>query len=298
MDRLSSIQAFIRVAETRSFTRAADQLGISRSAVSKLIAALEVETGVRLLHRTTRRVYLTAEGEAYLIRVQQALEDLECAACMARKEYGQLQGRLWVQIPTCIGRSLLIPKLVDFQAKVPKLNLFLSSSDRHIDLFGEGVDCAILIGKLPDSDYIAHPLAPLEQWTCIHPSLLQGHSTPGHPAELSHFPILQYFFPAKPVVEPFSFTKDRQTVRPKTRQTLAFDDDSMLLAAGLAGMGVFQTSVDVVRPHVETGELIRLFPDWTAPSYSVHLLTPPSTRVPARVKVFADWITQAFAIQA
>ncbi len=291
MDRIDSIQAFIRVAESGSFTRAGDQLGISRSTVSKLIASLEAEIGIRLLNRTTRQVHLSPEGQNYLIRVRRALEELDAAALSIRRDYSQLSGRLWVQIPTCIGRPILIPRLEEFRSLAPRLELFLASSDRHIDLFGEGVDCAIQVGELPDSDYIAHPLEPLRQWTCIAPSLLGDREPPNHPSELSEFPLLQYFFPGKPVAEPFCFRKNGQTLQLKVQRTLAFDDDSMLLAAGLNGLGVLQISTHAAGPHVAKGELIRLCPDWDPPSYPVHLLTPSLNRMPTRVRAFTDWIT-------
>ncbi|HEV7715621.1 MAG TPA: LysR family transcriptional regulator, partial [Steroidobacteraceae bacterium] len=184
MDQLTSMRTFARVAELNSFTRAADGLELSRAVVSTQIADLERHLGVRLFHRTTRRVTLTADGTEYLERCRRILADVEAADEAVKRTRLRPQGRLRVDVPVAFGRHLLMPALPQFTARYPDLSLEVQYNDRVVDLIAEEVDVAVRVGPVGDKNLVARSVCRTRMVTCASAQYLAEHGVPAHPDEL------------------------------------------------------------------------------------------------------------------
>ena len=172
------LRIFSRVAELASFSRAADQLGLTRARVSVAVQQLEERLGTRLLQRTTRSVRLTEDGARFLDRCKDYLAEGEQLATMFRLHAGGLTGRLRVDLPNAIARDLVIPRLPEFLARHPALEVGISTSDRRVDLVHEGFDCVLRVGMLGDSELVARPLGALRMANAASPGYLRAHGTP------------------------------------------------------------------------------------------------------------------------
>jgi DNA-binding transcriptional LysR family regulator len=178
MLRPEQLQIYTRVAELASFTQAADSLGLPKASVSQAVQQLEAELGTRLLHRTTRRVQTTQDGQVFYERCKDLLAQLDEAQSLFRKGGEALRGRLRVDMPSGIARQQVLPHLAEFLALHPELELELSSTDRRVDLVREGFDCVLRIGTLDDSALVARPLGHMAQINCASPAYLARHGTP------------------------------------------------------------------------------------------------------------------------
>ena len=185
MDQLLALKVFVRIAETGAFSRAADSMNIPRPTVTKLVQDLEQHLGVRLLQRTTRQVSVTADGSAYYERAKRLIAELEDMDQLASGARTQLRGRLRVDVGSVLANRILIPALPQFRQQYPELQLELGVSDRPIDLIGDGVDCVIRGGDLPDSTLVARHLADLDWVTCASKDYLAAHGQPQHPEDLA-----------------------------------------------------------------------------------------------------------------
>ena len=165
---LHHLRIFVRVAELGSFTLAADQLGLAKGGISSAVQQLETYLGTRLLHRTTRRVTLTPDGEQFLERCKELLADAEQLQAMFQPAASGLRGRLRIDMPTTTARDIIIPRLPEFLAAHPLLEVGISSTDRFVDLVQEGFDCVLRIGELANSDLVVRPLGLLKMLSLIH----------------------------------------------------------------------------------------------------------------------------------
>jgi DNA-binding transcriptional LysR family regulator len=195
VDRIDHLRIFLRVAETGSFTLSADQLALPRASVSTAVQALEARLGTRLLHRTTRRVRTTPDGEALLERARTLLADVEELEQQFRPTRGAVGGRLKVDVPSRVARRLIAPALPSFFALYPTMELELGSSDRTIDLVQEGVDCALRVGPLASSSLVARPLGHFALVNCASPAYIARHGMPADPADLRRHWAVNYAAP-------------------------------------------------------------------------------------------------------
>ncbi len=198
MDRLQALQAFVRVAETHSFSEAARRLRSSKSAVSRNVGALESALGARLFNRTTRSLNLTEAGRAYFERVSRVLADLEEADHALSHLQAKPRGRLQVSAPMSFGFLHLAPALPDFLARYPEVDVELSLSDRYVDVVDEGFDLAMRIGALQDSSLMARRLAPIRMALCASPDYFQRRGTPQSPDDLKSHECLRNSNVAQP----------------------------------------------------------------------------------------------------
>ena len=178
MHQLDAMRIFVRVTETGSFTQAADSLGLPRASVSNAIKQLETKLGTRLLHRTTRRVQLTQDGQACVERCKDLLADMEEWETMFVARGQALTGRLRVDLPATLARTTVIPQLPTFLAQHPALRIELSSTDRRVDLVREGFDCVLRVGAVADSTLIARPLGRMRQVNVASPAYLERFGVP------------------------------------------------------------------------------------------------------------------------
>ena len=178
MNTLEAMQIFIRVAELASFTRAADSLGIPKASASTAVQQLEASLGARLLHRTTRKVQMTHDGQAFYERSKDLLTDVDELQSMFQQGEQSLRGRLRVDMSGGVARLFVLPQLADFMQAHPLIELELSSTDRLVDLVREGFDCVLRVGPLVDSSLVARPLGAFRIINCASPAYLERHGTP------------------------------------------------------------------------------------------------------------------------
>ncbi|MDG6693142.1 LysR family transcriptional regulator, partial [Staphylococcus aureus] len=169
MDKIHAMRLFVRVAELESFTRAAETLSLPKGSVSRQVQALESALGTRLLHRTTRRVHLTQDGQVYYERARDLLANLDELDGLFLHDPASVSGRLRVDMPVAVAQNVVIPRLPEFLHHYPGIALELSSSDRLVDVVREGFDCVVRVGQLKDSGLVARPLGKLSQVNCASP---------------------------------------------------------------------------------------------------------------------------------
>lgn len=292
MDRFDAMQAFARVVEAGSFTKAAETLRLSRSTVSALVRQLEAHLRVKLLHRTTRQVSVTADGAAYYERVVHLLGDLDDAETSLSGATAAPRGRLRVDVPSPFARTLLVPALPDFHARYPDIQLDLGVSDRRVDLIGEHVDCVVRGGMITDPSLVARHIGDLQLGVYAAPRYLQRMGTPAHPNALedSDHRIVGFLWARTGRPLPYAMRRGDESVGVHGRYVVALDDGNAYLAAGLAGLGVLWLPTYMAATHVAQGELVALFEDWTLAPMPLHLAFPPNRHVSAKLRVFIDWI--------
>ena len=300
MDRFDALQAFARVVESGSFTKAAQTLHIRRATVTQLVQQLEAHLRVQLLHRTTRTVKVTADGAAYYERVARLLVDLEDAERSLSTASTAVRGYLRVDVPSPLACLVLIPALPEFLARYPEIQLDLGVSDRVVDMVGDNVDCVVRGGTLSNPSLIGRHVGDLALRVYAASSYLQRLGTPAHPCVLAgadHCTVgFRWARTGKPL--PFAMHRGDEHVQVQGRYVCAVDDGNAYLAAGLAGMGVFWLPDYMARPHVASGELVPLFEDWELEPMPLYVSYPPTRHVSPKLRVFIDWVAELMAQHA
>ncbi len=298
MDRFDAMQAFARVVETGSFTKAADTLHMSRTSVTQLVQQLEARLRVRLLNRTTRKVNVTADGAAYYERVLRLLADMDDAETSLSSASAVARGTLRVDVPSPFASMILVPALPAFHAKYPNIQLHLGVSDRVVDLIDENVDCVIRGGELNDLSLAARHVGSLQMGVYAAPAYLAQAGLPTRPQELedAHHRIVGFLWSRTRSVLARTMHRDGYSVTVQGRYALAVDDGNAYLAAGLAGMGVLWMPSYMAKAHVERGDLIHLFQDWVLEPMPIYLAFPPNRHVSTKLRVFMDWIAELMAL--
>lgn len=300
MDRFDAMQAFARVVETGSFTKAADSLHMSRTSVTQLVQQLEARLRVRLLNRTTRKVNVTADGAAYYERVLRVLADVDDAETSLSGASASPRGRLRVDVPSPLARMILIPALPAFYARYPDIQLDMGVSDRMVDIIGESVDCVVRGGELTDQSLMARHVGDLQLGVYAAPSYLALAGSPVHPRELedTHHRIVGYLWARTGKAVPYAMRSGDESVNVRGRHALAVDDGNAYLAAGLAGLGILWLPDYMARPHRARGELVPLFEDWKLDAMPLYIAFPPNRHVSAKLRVFIEWVAGLMAEHA
>lgn len=297
MDRFDAMQAFVRVVETGSFTKAAGTLHMSKTSVTQLIQQLEARLRVKLLNRTTRKVNVTADGAAYYERAVRVLADVDDAETSLSAAAVLPRGRLRVDVPSPFARFILIPALPAFHAKYPDIQIDLGVSDRMVDLIGENVDCVVRGGELTDQSLMARRIGDLQLGVYAASSYLHRVGTPKHPRDLEdpRHHIVGYRWARTGKLFPMVMQRASEAVQVQSRYVLAVDDGNAYLAAGLAGMGVLWLPTYMVSESVERGELVPLLKDWQLHSMPMFVAYPPNRHISLKLRVFIDWIVELMA---
>ncbi len=297
MDRLRALQAFTRVAELGSFTRAAEQLQWPKASVTVLVQQLEEHLAVKLLHRTTRRLTLSDDGAAYLEGVQRLLADLDELDSAVAQRRANPRGRLRVDVPAAAGRHVLAPALPDFLQRYPQIELELGSGDRPVDLLAEGVDAVIRGGLMHDDALVARSLGAFEVVTCAAPAYLQRHGLPTSPQTLrSEGHVAVNFFSAKTGrVFEFDFVRDGERVSLTLPQHVAANDADTHVALGVAGLGLIQVPrTRHVRALIDGGQLLPVLHAWSGGTLALVVMYPRHRHLSARLRVFIDWVVALY----
>jgi len=290
MDRMDLFRVFARVVECSSFTRAADSLGLPRSSVSAAVQALEARLGVRLLHRTTRRVSPTEDGAVFYERCQRLLSDVEEAEGLFRNAGGRPHGRLRVDVPGRIGRLVIAPALPEFLDRYPEIDVDLGMTDRAIDLVEERADCVVRVGPLGDSGLVGRRIGELELINVASPDYLARHGTPRGPQDLDGHLAVNYASPSSGRIEPWEWLEGEAVRTRPMRGRVCVNSAEGLIAGCLAGMGLIQIPAYDVAGHVAAGELVRVMADHQAQPMQMTLLYPHRRQAPERLKVFSVWL--------
>lgn len=300
MDRFDAMQAFARVVEAGSFTKAAETLRMSKTSVTQLVQQLEARLRVRLLNRTTRRVNVTADGAAYYERVLRLLADLDDAETSLSSASASPRGRLRVDVPSPLARMILVPALPAFHARYPDIQLDMGVSDRKVDLIGDNVDCVVRGGELTDQSLVARHVGDLQLGVCAAPGYLERAGTPSHPRELedTHHRIVGFLWARTGKALSYAMRRNGESVTIHGRYVLAVDDGNAYLEAGLAGLGVLWLPDYMSRMSLARGELVPLFEDWHLDPMPLYVAFPPNRHVSAKLRVFIDWVVELMAEHA
>ncbi|WP_426399571.1 LysR substrate-binding domain-containing protein [Ralstonia sp. R-29] len=297
MDRFDALQAFTRVVEAGSFTKAAQTLQISKTTVTQLVQQLEAHLRIKLLNRTTRQVNVTPDGAAYYERAVRLLADLEDADTSLSSASATPRGRLRVDVPTPFARLVLAPALPAFHARYPDIQLHIGVSDRMVDVIGDNVDCVLRGGELADSSLQARRVGELLLGAYAAPRYLEQAGTPTQPSDLehTHHRMVGFLSARSGKVIPLSLQRDGERIDVRARYMAALDDGNAYEAAGLAGAGVFWLPRYMADAHVARGELIPLFTDWHVPPMPMYLVYPPNRHVSAKLRAFMAWVDELMA---
>lgn len=296
MDKLQAMEVFVQVVDAGSFTRAADNMKLPKATVSTLISNLEAALTVKLLNRTTRALSVTADGAAYYERCRAILADVQDAEDSLSKTRSSASGRLRVDVPSAIGRDLLMPALPDFFKRYPDITLELGCSDRPVDLIEEGVDCVVRGGSLADSSVlVARRIGALHFMTCAAPSYLAVHGRPTHPEDLLRHLCVNYFSAKTGKIYEWDFFRDGERIQLQVPGHLAVNDSTAYHAAALSGIGIVQMPLYTARPHLDAGTLEAVLEDWCSEPVALHVMYPQNRHLSAKVRAFVEWVAELFA---
>lgn len=300
MDRFDAMQAFARVVEAGSFTKAAETLHMSKTTVTQLVQQLEARLRVKLLNRTTRKVNVTADGAVYYERVLRLLADMDDAETSLSGASTLPRGRLRVDVPSPLARMILVPALPAFYAQYPDIQIDMGVSDRLVDMIDENVDCVVRGGELMDQSLMARRVGDLQLGVFAAPSYLARAGMPAHPSELedSHHRIVGFLWARTGKALPYAMHNGVERVQVKGRYALAVDDGNAYLAAGLAGLGVLWLPTYMSKAFEARGELVPLFEHWNLDSMPLYVAFPPNRHISLKLRVFIDWVAELMAQHA
>ncbi|WBH16175.1 LysR family transcriptional regulator [Sphingomonas radiodurans] len=288
--RLPDLEAwaiFATVAEHRSFTAAADALGLSKATISKAVSRLEADIGQSLFHRTSRRLALTEAGRPLAEHAALILASAHVAEEAARDAASAPAGRIRLAAPMTFGVGKIAPLLADFLAAHPGIEIDLHLSDARVDIVAEGFDIALRIAELPDSSLRARRLCTIQTYLVAAPSYLAAHGTPTHPGQLGDHALLGY----TNINGPWRFRgAGGVEVSVKAEGPISANSGEALLPALVAGLGITRLPAFILGDTLETGAVVELLPEWRAAPVGLHLLTPPSPLRPARVEALIAFL--------
>lgn len=289
---LQELRVFARVADLGSFSRAADQLGLAKGRVSAAVQHLEVQVGARLLHRTTRQVRLTPDGEAFLERCKELLADAEQLQAMFQPSAAQLRGRVRIDLPNTFARDVVLPRLPGFLAAHPLLEIAISTTDHRVDLVREGFDCVLRIGQLADSELVARPLGVLRMVNVASPAYLRAHGTPKTLADLARHRVVHYSPRLSMQGAGWEYAEGAEVKLLPMAASVVVNGTDAYQAACLAGLGLIQAPARGTRRLVDEGRLVEVLPRFVPPPMPVSLLYPHRRHVPPRVQAVLQWMEE------
>lgn len=294
MDRLTSMIVLVKAVELRSFTAAAEALGVSPQMVGKRIAALEARLGTRLLNRSTRRQSLTAAGQIYYDRCRSVLADAEAAEDAVHMLNKAPRGRLRINAPVTFGTFCLAPLVTRYLAGFPEVDVELVLSDRFVDIVEEGFDVVLRLGELRDTTLIARSLAPSRLIACAAPGYLRHRDTPKEPEDLVSHECLHFMAWSGLSANEWSFTRDGETRSVRISGRYRVNDARVLRDVAIAGWGVIMQAERVVADDLASGRLVRVLPDWDGPARPMHLLFPAARSLTPKLRSFVDLVVRDF----
>jgi DNA-binding transcriptional LysR family regulator len=291
MDRFQEMRVFAAVVDAGSFVGAADDLSVSKAAVSRIVSELEARLGVRLLHRTTRRLSLTAEGEVFVDRCRELLAAVDEAEAEVSERTGHAVGVVKVSAPVSYGILRLAPLWGGFLAAHPQIELDITLSDRVVDLVDEGFDLAVRIARMQSSSLVSRRLAATRMVLCASPKYLKKHGKPRHPSELVDHTVLAYSLLA--VGNTWEFEGPDGPVAVKVRPRMHSNSGDTCRAAALQHQGIILQPSFLVGDDVAAGTLVELLPGYRLPELGVYAVYPSRKHVLPKVRLLIDYLAHA-----
>lgn len=291
MDKLQAMAAFVRVVEARSFTKAAQSLALPRSSVTTMIKNLETHLGTPLLHRSTRSLSLTDAGARYLQACQAILASIADAENDVTAAIQAPRGRVRVDMPGVVGRAIVVPRLVEFEARYPDVEVVLGLSDRPADLIYEGIDCAIRSGELADSTLVARSLGHLAWVTCASPQYLGRFGEPKSIEALPAHRVVNYLSNATGRPLDWRFRVDGESVSMALPSRYSVNETEAYLHCGLEGLGLIQLSAVAASPYLRSGRLREVLAEARCEPVQLSIVYPQA-RATAAVKAFVQWVLE------
>jgi len=289
MSEMDDLRSFVEVMRGGGYSRAARQLGLSKSIISRRIARLEAGLGTRLLDRTTRGMSPTDAGSELWVRAERILADYEEARDVVAKRGGGIVGPLRLAAPLAFGLRHIAPIVTDMAALHPGLELDVSYSDKFVDLIEERFDAAIRIGNLRDSSLVARRLAPARSVIVASPDYLDRKGRPKVPRDLSEHECLEYF---GRMASEWRFRDGERWLTVRVKGRLRSDNGDAILLWAVAGLGVANLPGFLVADAIEAGRLEVLLPSFPGPEYAIHVLRPPGAYVPGKVRLLIGFLVE------
>ncbi len=281
----AQLRAFLTVGELLSFSRAAERLGVSPSALSQAVRALEERAGIRLLNRTTRSVSLTEAGERLLRQAKPAAEDIGAAIAALRRKGGEPAGVVRIHAFRSVADRHILPMLTEFERNYPNIVLDITLDDAVVDMVAGGFDIAIRIGEVVERDMVAVALGPeLRQVAVAAPAYLARHGTPGHPRELTAHRCIRWRWPGQDHPYRWEFNEDGRWFEVAVEGGLIVNDKALSARAAAEGVGIAFHTEEWVAPYVADGRLVRLLERWSAPFPGMYLCYPQQRQMSPAVR--------------
>jgi len=293
MDKLDQYRVFMQVADMGSFIKAANALSLPRASVSAAVQQLEAGLGARLLHRTTRKVHLTPDGELLLDRIRALLADSEEIDQLFQAQQRQVSGRLNVDVPSRIARRLIAPALPELLRRHPRLQIRLGSTDRSIDLVQEGVDCAVRVGSLDDSSLAVRPIGRIALVNCASPAYVRERGMPSDVEDLaaSHVAV-GYASPTTGRELPWECADGEGARTLEVPSRVVVNNAESYIACCLAGLGLIQVPHFDVQHLLASGELVEVMPHCRALSMEMSFVYPHRRQRSRRLTAFLEWFEE------
>jgi DNA-binding transcriptional LysR family regulator len=286
-DRFASMQVFVRVARSGSFSAAAHEMGMTQPTASRIVAALEKHVGAALLTRSTRAVTLTEAGADYLARCELILAALDEADHAARGT-GELRGTLRVATSPTFASRTIMPHLADFADQHPKLRIEFALDDARHDLIGESVDVAVRIGALNDSTVLARKVGTVRRVLVASPTYLANAGIPAVPSDLTKHTLI--VGPAGRSSEAWSFRNGGKSISIRIQGRFIINATEVATAAVVAGLGICSTGERSILSELQSGVLVRVLPDWEIGLSNINVILPAGRVAKASARAFADFI--------
>lgn len=296
MDVLWAMKVFVRVAETGSFTRAAETLDIANPTATTGVRNLERHLRVTLIDRTTRRFRLTEQGELYLLRAREVLEAVARAENEARLTRDELSGRLHIETTIGLGQSLLSPKLPLFARRYPEITTAVWLVNQPQNLIEQAIDVAVRVGYVEDADVVARPLCELDYVLCCSPEMVS--MLPANLPDLDPRLCIGNLSEERHSVRPWRLSRSGEVFELRPTGPLQFNSGADELGAAKAGIGVACVLDVLIQHHIKDGSLVQVYPDWRAADRkTLYVVIPKSRLGSARVKAFTDFLTEVLGGQ-
>jgi LysR family transcriptional regulator, regulator for bpeEF and oprC len=294
--RMGGIEEFVRVAELKSFVRAAESMGLSTSGVARSVRILEKRVGVRLLNRTTRRVSLTDEGAGFYLRCKRLLMDFEEAESELSSAQTQPQGVLRVDLPVAYGRLVILPYLGEFLRAYPAVQVDFRLNDRYVDIVDEGIDVAVRAGHLPDSGLIARRIGRMDMATFASPTYLERHGIPSHPNDLAQHHVLRFVFP-NGQLQKLKFGRDDVLVELEPSSSVIFNHSEALTDAAIQGIGIVQVPKFHATAALHNHQLVPILSDWEVEGNPIQIVYPQNRHLSSKIRVFVEFFQKVLQKQ-
>ena len=299
MDKVKAMQTFVRIVEANSFTKAAETLALPRASLTATLQNLEAFLGTQLLQRTTRRLSLTPDVAQYYQQCVDILGAIDASELAFRgPDAKRPQGKLRVDLPSAVGRRLVIPHIATFHALYPDVALALSLTDRLVDVTQEGVDCALRVGTLQDSSLIGRQVGTMRFVTCAAPAYLARHGTPRTLAELRTHRAVVHFSGRTGRAFDWEFVVDGAVVKVDIGGPIAVNDADASVCCALQGLGLAQAASYQIRDHLDSGELVQVLAATPPTDMPMSLVYPPGRMAAPKLAAFAAWLAALFEADA